>query len=105
MHVCCAKVANSCKLQQPVSLPIHRCTSGWYSVFMDRVPVQDCGPMCMLLLAVYRNWVRDQVDKDPELAAQWQQWEAQVRTPRTLPALPATLLALPAVEPLAGDAG
>jgi hypothetical protein len=40
--------------------------------------------LCLLLAAVYRNWVRDQVDKDPELAAQWQQWEAQVRTTLTL---------------------
>lgn len=38
--------------------------------------------LCPLLLlpvpAVYRSWLRDQVGKDPELAAHWQQWEAQV---------------------------
>jgi len=26
---------------------------------------------------VYRSWLRDQVGKDPELSAQWVQWEAQ----------------------------
>lgn len=28
-------------------------------------------------VTVYRSWLRDQVGKDPELSAQWVQWEAQ----------------------------
>lgn len=39
----------------------------------------QAGVAACAVVAVYRNWLRDEVGKDPELAAQWQQWEAQVR--------------------------